>query len=165
MLGPLCSREFCRRIAHSDVAGDETFEQPVDDGRVVPPRGIADRREGGLAGAVTLEEAVDLRAQGHSTRQVAESRGKRVNYLQELQGQGFVPMSRIDDAVVRILTQKFELGMFEQPFTDRSTQSQINSPAHVTRAPGRGVDRTNGAGGLAPAGRTLPLTAFARPLP
>jgi beta-glucosidase-like glycosyl hydrolase len=53
-----------------------------------------------------------------------------INYLQELQGQGFVPMSRIDDAVVRILTQKFELGMFEQPFTDRSTQSQINSPAH-----------------------------------
>ena len=53
-----------------------------------------------------------------------------INYLRELQGQGFVSMSRIDDAVSRILTQKFELGLFEQPFTDRSTQSQINSPAH-----------------------------------
>ena len=39
-------------------------------------------------------------------------------------------MSRIDDAVTRILTQKFALGVFEQPFTDRSTQDQIYSDAH-----------------------------------
>ena len=52
-----------------------------------------------------------------------------VNYLQELVRQGYVPMSRIDDAVSRILTQKFELGLFEQPFTDRSTQDEIGSPA------------------------------------
>ena len=32
---------------------------------------------------------------------------------------GEVPMSRIDDAVSRILTKKFELGLFEHPFTDR----------------------------------------------
>ena len=29
-------------------------------------------------------------------------------------------MSRIDDAVSRILAKKFELGLFEQPFTDRT---------------------------------------------
>jgi beta-glucosidase len=34
---------------------------------------------------------------------------------------GNVPMSRIDDAVRRILTQKFRLGLFEHPFTDRRT--------------------------------------------
>src|SRR5436305_1393965 len=32
---------------------------------------------------------------------------------------GQVPMTRIDDAVRRILTKKFELGLFEHPFTDR----------------------------------------------
>jgi beta-glucosidase len=41
-----------------------------------------------------------------------------------------VPESRIDDAVSRILTKKFELGLFEHPFTDRSGISQIGSPAH-----------------------------------
>jgi beta-glucosidase len=41
-----------------------------------------------------------------------------------------VPMSRIDDAVSRILTKKFELGLFERPFTDRGDIGQIGSPQH-----------------------------------
>lgn len=52
------------------------------------------------------------------------------NDLTALVNNGLVPMSRIDDAVQRILTQKFELGVFEQPLTNRSTQDQIGSPAH-----------------------------------
>ncbi len=43
---------------------------------------------------------------------------------------GVVPMSRVDDAVRRVLTQKFELGLFEHPFTDRSNISQIGDGAH-----------------------------------
>ncbi|MBW8751503.1 MAG: glycoside hydrolase family 3 protein [Propionibacteriales bacterium] len=43
---------------------------------------------------------------------------------------GTVPMSRIDDAVSRILTAKFELGLFEHPFTDRTHLGDIGSPAH-----------------------------------
>ncbi|MGD9736489.1 MAG: glycoside hydrolase family 3 protein [Solirubrobacterales bacterium] len=43
---------------------------------------------------------------------------------------GEVPESRIDDAVRRILAKKFELGLFEQPFTDRSRIGDIGSPAH-----------------------------------
>jgi beta-glucosidase len=43
---------------------------------------------------------------------------------------GTVLMSRIDDAVSRILTAKFELGLFEHPFTDRSNLDDIGSPAH-----------------------------------
>ena len=43
---------------------------------------------------------------------------------------GTVPVSRIDDAVSRILTAKFELGLFEHPFTDRSHLDDIGSPAH-----------------------------------
>jgi beta-glucosidase len=41
-----------------------------------------------------------------------------------------VPMSRIDDAVSRILTKKFELGLFEHPFTDRTDIDKIGSPQH-----------------------------------
>ncbi|WP_028062246.1 glycoside hydrolase family 3 protein [Solirubrobacter soli] len=43
---------------------------------------------------------------------------------------GQVPMARIDDAVRRILTKKFELGLFEHPFTDRRNIGQVGSPAH-----------------------------------
>jgi beta-glucosidase len=43
---------------------------------------------------------------------------------------GRVPMGRIDDAVRRILTKKFELGLFEHPFTDRTHIGEIGSPAH-----------------------------------
>ena len=43
---------------------------------------------------------------------------------------GHVPMSRIDDAVSRILTKKFELGLFEHPFTDRRNIDEIGSRAH-----------------------------------
>jgi beta-glucosidase len=41
-----------------------------------------------------------------------------------------VPTSRIDDAVSRILTKKFQLGLFEHPFTDRRDAGQIGSPQH-----------------------------------
>jgi beta-glucosidase len=41
-----------------------------------------------------------------------------------------VPMERIDDAVSRILTKKFELGLFEHPFTDRRYIDQVGSAGH-----------------------------------
>jgi beta-glucosidase len=43
---------------------------------------------------------------------------------------GRVPATRIDDAVSRILRAKFELGLFERPFTDRTNLDTIGSPAH-----------------------------------
>jgi beta-glucosidase len=43
---------------------------------------------------------------------------------------GRVPVARIDDAVRRILTKKFELGLFERPFTDRRHLDEVGSPAH-----------------------------------
>jgi beta-glucosidase len=43
---------------------------------------------------------------------------------------GRVPMARIDDAVRRILTKKFELGLFEHPYTDRRYLNQIGSWQH-----------------------------------
>jgi beta-glucosidase len=43
---------------------------------------------------------------------------------------GRVPMSRVDDANRRILTKKFELGLFERPLTDRSFTPTVGSAAH-----------------------------------
>ncbi|HEY4571841.1 MAG TPA: glycoside hydrolase family 3 N-terminal domain-containing protein [Kribbella sp.] len=48
---------------------------------------------------------------------------------------GRIPLSRIDDAVRRILTQKFKLGLFEHPYADTTNISTIGSAAH--RAVGR----------------------------
>ncbi len=41
-----------------------------------------------------------------------------------------VRMARIDDAVSRILKAKFDLGLFEHPYTDRTHIDDIGSPAH-----------------------------------
>ncbi|MCH7400422.1 glycoside hydrolase family 3 protein [Belliella kenyensis] len=43
---------------------------------------------------------------------------------------GKVSIKRIDDAVRRILTQKFRFGLFDQPFPDRSLITQIGTPSH-----------------------------------
>jgi beta-glucosidase len=50
--------------------------------------------------------------------------------LTSLVNAGTVPMSRINDAVARILRVKFELGLFEHPLTDRHNMSTIGSAAH-----------------------------------
>jgi beta-glucosidase len=43
---------------------------------------------------------------------------------------GDVSMDRIDDAVSRILTKKFELGLFEHPYTNRADLAKVGSRAH-----------------------------------
>ena len=43
---------------------------------------------------------------------------------------GRIPMSRIDGAVTRILDAKFALGLFGQPYTNRSYTAQVGSAAH-----------------------------------
>ncbi len=43
---------------------------------------------------------------------------------------GNVPMSRIDEAVTKILETKFALGLFTQPFADRTGIGDVGSPAH-----------------------------------
>ncbi|MEO7841435.1 MAG: glycoside hydrolase family 3 N-terminal domain-containing protein [Anaerolineales bacterium] len=53
-----------------------------------------------------------------------------INTLRTEVTAGRIPMSRIDDAVTRILNAKFALGLFSQPLTDRSYTAQVGSPAH-----------------------------------
>lgn len=62
--------------------------------------------------------------------------GKANNYvdfitlLKELVNENKVPMSRIDDAVKRILRVKFEMNIFENPLTDRSLMATFGSKEH-----------------------------------
>ena len=48
---------------------------------------------------------------------------------------GRVTQARVDDAVSRILTEKFKLGLFEHPYSDPSRLGTVGSPAN--RAVGR----------------------------
>ncbi|MER7622900.1 glycoside hydrolase family 3 N-terminal domain-containing protein [Streptomyces sp. NPDC126503] len=43
---------------------------------------------------------------------------------------GRVPVARVDDAVRRILTQKFRLGLFEKPYADTTHLAAVGSAAH-----------------------------------
>lgn len=43
---------------------------------------------------------------------------------------GRISQARIDDAVSRVLTQKFKLGLFEKPYADTSNIDDIGSAAH-----------------------------------
>jgi len=53
-----------------------------------------------------------------------------ITFLTELVSEGKVSQERIDDAVRRILTIKFKLGLFENPYTDRSNIDSIGSEEH-----------------------------------
>ncbi|HET8542351.1 MAG TPA: glycoside hydrolase family 3 N-terminal domain-containing protein [Anaeromyxobacter sp.] len=70
---------------------------------------------------------------------------------------GRVPMSRIDDAVRRILTKKLELGLFDQPFTDRRFLSSVGSAAHrelARRAVAASLVLLKNDGGILPLARS-----------
>jgi beta-glucosidase len=43
---------------------------------------------------------------------------------------GRVPMSRVDDAVRRILRTKFQLGLFEHPYAQTASPGTVGDPAH-----------------------------------
>jgi len=53
-----------------------------------------------------------------------------INGLTEAVNNGDVPLERIDDAVRRILTVKFQLGLFERPFADESLLPLVRSDEH-----------------------------------
>jgi beta-glucosidase len=50
--------------------------------------------------------------------------------LKKLAESGRIPMARIDEAVRRILTVKFQMGLFERPFGDPSLVAKVGSPEH-----------------------------------
>jgi beta-glucosidase len=57
-----------------------------------------------------------------------------INTLTKAVEAGDVPLSRIDDAVRRILTVKFEMGLFEEPYSQPDLIDQVGSKEHRTLA-------------------------------
>ncbi|MBY0424080.1 MAG: glycoside hydrolase family 3 protein, partial [Cytophagales bacterium] len=55
---------------------------------------------------------------------------KFFDYLLELAKEGGVPMSRIDESVKRILRLKFQLGLFENPYTEPSAVKNFGLPEY-----------------------------------
>ena len=55
-------------------------------------------------------------------------------YLKELVEEGEVPMSRIDDAVARVLRLKYRLGLFDNPYWDIAEYDKFGSPEHAAEA-------------------------------
>lgn len=53
-----------------------------------------------------------------------------ISDLKDLVAEGRVSQDRIDDAVSRILRVKFQMGLFENPWTDPQLTAQIGSPEH-----------------------------------
>ena len=53
-----------------------------------------------------------------------------INAIVDDVNNGLIPMSRIDDAVTRILNAKFALDLWNHPYTDRTYTAQVGSAAH-----------------------------------
>ncbi len=53
-----------------------------------------------------------------------------INTMEEAVENGDIAMERIDDAVRRILTVKFELGLFDHPYSDPTLLETVGSDAH-----------------------------------
>ncbi len=83
----------------------------------------------GVPDAFSYEEATTVNA-GMDMLMLPTAYQQGYNDLNTLVNNGVVPMSRIDDAVTRILTQKFELGLFEHPLVDTTNQAAIGGAAH-----------------------------------
>ena len=56
------------------------------------------------------------------------------DYLKELVEEGEVPMSRIDDAVSRILRLKYRTGLFEKPYWDIKKYDKFGAAEHAAVA-------------------------------
>lgn len=57
-----------------------------------------------------------------------------INSLTNLVNMNVIPMSRIDDAVRRILRVKFVMGLFENPLADLSLADQLGKKVLTSRA-------------------------------
>ncbi|MFI9614151.1 glycoside hydrolase family 3 protein [Streptomyces sp. NPDC052023] len=80
----------------------------------------------------------------------------RTTLLDEVRA-GRISERRIDDAVSRILTQKFRLGLFEQPYADTGGASKIGSAAHravARKAAAESQVLLKNSGGLLPLKRS-----------
>lgn len=81
------------------------------------------------------EQIIDAINAGVDMVMVPDRYKEFISNLTEAAEEGSISMSRIDDAVERILRMKFELGVFEHPLTDKTLTASVGSESH--RAVGR----------------------------
>lgn len=98
------------------------------DGIVVSDWAAIDQLDG--AQGFTVQEVATAVNAGIDVVMVPNEWKTFLTYLRQSVQNGAIPMARVDDAVRRILTQKFDLGLFEKPFADRSYASTVGSAPH-----------------------------------
>ncbi|GAB3385249.1 glycoside hydrolase family 3 N-terminal domain-containing protein [Massilia agri] len=110
------------------------------------------------AQALTAGSDMDMESNAYSSSLAAQVRA------------GKVPMAQVDDAVRRVLTKKFELGLFDDPyrFSDPAReQAALNDPRHreaARRIAGKSIVLLKNEGGILPLKRGLRAIAVVGPL-
>lgn len=78
--------------------------------------------------AATRKEAIKIAINAGIDMSMVPYEVSFCTYLKELVQEGEVPMSRIDDAVSRVLRLKYRLGLFENPYWDIKKYDKFASP-------------------------------------
>ncbi|MEV7158631.1 glycoside hydrolase family 3 N-terminal domain-containing protein [Streptomyces misionensis] len=141
-----------KMTARGDMINGELKNRMGFDGFVISDWNAIDQLPGDYAAQVrtAVNAGVDMMMvpstyQKFSTTLVDEAKAGRVG------------AARIDDAVSRILTEKFELGLFEHPYADTSGAAAIGSPAHravARQAAAESQVLLKNSGGLLPLKKT-----------
>lgn len=84
--------------------------------------------------AATKKEAIKIAINAGIDMSMVPYEVSFCDYLKELVEEGEVPMSRIDDAVARVLRLKYRLGLFENPYWDIEEYDQFGSKAFADAA-------------------------------
>jgi beta-glucosidase len=77
--------------------------------------------------AATKKEAVKIAINAGIDMSMVPYEVSFCDYLKELVQEGEVPMSRIDDAVARVLRLKYRLGLFDNPYWDIKKYNKFGS--------------------------------------
>ena len=84
--------------------------------------------------AATKKEAIKIAINAGIDMSMVPYETSFSTYLKELVEEGEVPMSRIDDAVARVLRLKYRLGLFDNPYWDIAEYDKFGSPEHAAEA-------------------------------
>lgn len=84
--------------------------------------------------AATKKEAIKIAINAGIDMSMVPYETSFCTYLKELVEEGEVPMSRIDDAVARVLRLKYRLGLFDNPYWDITEYDKFGSPEHADGA-------------------------------
>ena len=84
--------------------------------------------------AATKKEAIKIAINAGIDMSMVPYETSFCTYLKELVEEGEVPMSRIDDAVARVLRLKYRLGLFDNPYWNIAEYDKFGSPEHADGA-------------------------------